>query len=372
MRKRLFILSVIVIVFLLLWGTARQADTALAAGDGDPAVWLRMHRDPGSGAYMPALPDKPSKAARVKRYCGVDASVWDGGSVNWKRARKKSGLRFAIIRAGYRTYSAGGRLHKDRYFARNIKKAHAAGMRTGAYIFSQARNVREARQEAFYLIRQVKPYRNLIDMPLVMDYEFAGGRSGRLYRAHLSRARATENVIAFNKVIRKAGYTPMIYANTSFLSSNLSMKKLKCPVWVAQYARRVTYRGRYQFWQYSERGNAAGFPPRVDMDYWYTSDLNRYVRKKPAPYRGKVTLSAGNVGVTTAQIKWSPAGGATAYAVFRARERGKYRRIANVKGLSFRDRGLRANTQYGYKVLAFKGSKSGLYSNVVKMHTGKR
>ena len=40
-------------------------------------------------------------------------------------------------------------------------------------------------------------------------------------------------------------------------------------VWVAQYYSKVTYKGRYDVWQYTSKGKVDGISGNVDMNYWY-------------------------------------------------------------------------------------------------------
>lgn len=62
----------------------------------------------------------------------------------------------------------------------------------------------------------------------------------------------------------------MIYASTSWLNNNLDMRQLSAyRVWVAQYYSKVTYKGRYDVWQYTSKGKVDGISGNVDMNYWY-------------------------------------------------------------------------------------------------------
>ena len=74
---------------------------------------------------------------------GVDVSAHQG-AIDWEQVRA-SGIRFAMIRLGYRGYR-DGLLHVDEQVQQNLAGARAAGLRIGAYFFSQAINT----EEAFY------------------------------------------------------------------------------------------------------------------------------------------------------------------------------------------------------------------------------
>jgi len=66
---------------------------------------------------------------------GVDVSAFQG-KIDWKKV-KNSGIEFAIVRLGYRGYESG-KLVEDEYAKKNLDGAAEAGLKVGAYFFSQA------------------------------------------------------------------------------------------------------------------------------------------------------------------------------------------------------------------------------------------
>lgn len=109
-----------------------------------------------------------------------------------------------------------------------------AGLKVGVYMFSQAINEQEAIEEADYLLERV--YKYDITLPLVIDYEYASGNTGRLYDANLSREQATAVVNAFCARVTQYGYTGMVYANRSMLTNDLNTSDIedKYRVWLCQ------------------------------------------------------------------------------------------------------------------------------------------
>ena len=77
---------------------------------------------------------------------GIDVSSHQG-EIDWQQVAA-AGVRFAVIRAGYRGYGEEGTLVTDSRFDENISGALAAGLDVGVYFFSQAVTVEEAREEA--------------------------------------------------------------------------------------------------------------------------------------------------------------------------------------------------------------------------------
>jgi len=194
---------------------------------------------------------------------GIDVS-YAQGVIDWNKVAN-AGIKFAIIRAAFRGYGTG-RIVADEWFERNIKGATAAGIKVGVYFFSQAINETEGAEEADYIINQIKHYK--VTLPVVIDTEYVSDSRAR--GNSISKTTRTAAVKAFCERSLQRGYTPMIYASTSWLNNQLDMSKLsKYKVWVAQYYNRVTYTGKYQCWQYTSSGHVDGINTKVDMNYWY-------------------------------------------------------------------------------------------------------
>ena len=101
---------------------------------------------------------------------GIDVSKHQG-SINWSQV-KNDGISFAFIKIAGRGYETG-KLYYDTRYKENLSGANAAGIRTGAYFFSQATTVQEAREEASMIIDALKGYK--ISYPVVFDWETAKG-----------------------------------------------------------------------------------------------------------------------------------------------------------------------------------------------------
>ncbi|MEG1469829.1 MAG: glycoside hydrolase family 25 protein [Anaerovoracaceae bacterium] len=199
---------------------------------------------------------------------GVDVSYAQGGSVDWAKV-KRSGMDYAFIRVGARSYGAGGRLIEDDFYKRNIEEAQKNGIQVGIYFYSQAINKFEARIEANYTLKLIAGYN--IDLPVVMDYEFGGGSSGRLKAANLSKSEMTDNALTFMQTIEDAGYKSAFYTYLNLLRNNVYSGTIssKYPIWLAQYNDYASFDGSYQIWQYTSGGNVYGTPGRTDCNFWY-------------------------------------------------------------------------------------------------------
>lgn len=191
---------------------------------------------------------------------GIDVSKHNG-TINWN-AVKNAGVSFVIIRCGYRG-STQGALVEDAMFRTNIEGAQAAGLKVGVYFYSQAVNEVEAVQEASMVLSLVKNYK--ISYPIFIDTEQSGGRADRI-----SRETRTAVCRAFCETIKNGGYTPGIYSSKSWFMNNLNVSSLSAyKIWLAQYATKPTYTGRYDLWQSTDKGRISGISTNVDLNYSY-------------------------------------------------------------------------------------------------------
>ena len=192
---------------------------------------------------------------------GIDVSKWQG-TINWS-AVKAAGVDYVIIRVGYRGSSAGA-LIDDSKFASNIQGAKAAGLKVGVYFVTQAINDVEAVYEASMVLDRIKGYS--LDLPVFIDVEASGGRGDTI-----DKNTRTSVIIAFCETIRSAGYTAGIYANKTWLTTRMDVSKFgNYKIWVAHYSSVCGYTGRYDYWQYTEKGTISGINGYVDMDLRYS------------------------------------------------------------------------------------------------------
>ncbi len=192
---------------------------------------------------------------------GIDVSKWQG-NIDWN-AVKAAGVQYVIIRVGYRGSTAGA-LIDDSKFASNIQGAKAAGLGVGVYFVTQAVNDVEAVYEASMVLDRIKGYS--LEYPVFLDVEPSNGRGDKI-----DKATRTAVCIAFCETIRNAGYTPGIYANKTWFETKMNTSQLSSyKIWVAHYSSVCGYTGRYDYWQYTDKGRIAGVSGNVDLDLKYT------------------------------------------------------------------------------------------------------
>lgn len=212
-----------------------------------------------------STPQKTSGSNSKQTGKCIDVSYWQGkiSKTNWEKVKKT--CEYAICRASY-TSQDEFKLNADSTFATNFTNAQAAGLKVGAYHYSQATSVDEAKKEAEYICNILKKYKP--DFYVVCDFEY-----GKRLNSKIGK-KASDIANAFCDVVKAHGYEPCIYANTSTLNTNLTAPKY--PVWVAQYANKCTYKGDKVMWQYTSSGKVDGIDGKVDLSYVYVEAKHSY------------------------------------------------------------------------------------------------
>ena len=150
---------------------------------------------------------------------GIDISSFQG-NIDWQQVRA-DGVEFAFIRAAYRGYGTG-KLVEDDKCVENIQGAHAAGVQTGIYVYTQAINEAEVLEEAQTAIRIASEQG--VELPVVIDVEKVNDSEAR--GNALSVEERTALVKTFCDTVAAAGFTPMIYHNTEMGAMMLDLEQL--------------------------------------------------------------------------------------------------------------------------------------------------
>lgn len=194
---------------------------------------------------------------------GVDVSAWQG-EIDWD-AVARDGVSFAMIRAGYRGYTAGN-LNVDSYFERNLNGAKDAGLDVGVYFYSQAITPQEAVEEAELVLELLDGEQ--LDLPIVFDWELPASKNART--RGLSRDTLTACAEAFCETIADAGYDPMVYFYMSLGYEEYHLDELgDYPFWLAQYSSTPSFYYDYDIWQYTDKGVVEGIDGGVDMNLMF-------------------------------------------------------------------------------------------------------
>lgn len=292
----------------------------------------------------------------------VDVSKYQE-DIDWAKV-KADGVDSVIIRCAYRGYGSSGSLVTDPIFTKHIEGALAAGLHVGVYIYSQAITEAEGVGEANKCLDVCADYLDQLDLPVVMDVEYAepdGKAGGRLYDADLSKSEQTAICQAFARTIYDAGYQPMIYANRSMLTNDMNASVLSDEgeqIWLAHYTTNTDYSASpYILWQYSSSGTVSGISGAADMDFIFTKDLEQEV-----PVWKNISASG-----TSVKLTWENVAGADGYEIQRSTDGETWSSLAALEAgaaVSYMDTAVNEGNTYSYQIRAyFDEEGSTVYGN---------
>lgn len=203
---------------------------------------------------------KSGEASTIKEH-GIDVSKHNG-SINWEKV-KKSGVDFAIIRAGYsHTVDNKVDITIDKKFNENYEGAKKSGIKVGVYLYSYATTVQQAREDAFALAEFIKGKK--FEYPIYYDMEDD-------CQANLTTSLRTQIAYAFMTEMKAKGYYAGVYANEYWYKSKLTYERLleTGAIWFAKWRSNnkadINY-CEYGLWQYSNNGKVDGISGRVDLN----------------------------------------------------------------------------------------------------------
>ena len=187
---------------------------------------------------------------------GIDVSKHNG-NINWKNVKASGKVDFVILRAGY----GKSVTQKDPKFDSYYLGAKSEDIPVGAYWYSYATTVAEAKQEAEVCIQCLRGKQ--FEYPIYFDLEeqkaFATGKKN-----------CSAMVRAFCDALEAAGYWVGLYISRSPLQTYIEDDiKTRYALWVAEYASKLNYSGEVGMWQYSSKGSISGISGSVDLDECY-------------------------------------------------------------------------------------------------------
>lgn len=184
----------------------------------------------------------------------IDVSTWQG-NIDWSKV-KADGVQGAIIRAGFGNVAS----QKDNKFERNYTNAKAVGMPIGAYWYSYATSVADAKKEAEVCLSILKGKQ--FEYPIYYDLEDPS-------MTGCGKSVLTQIATTFCETLENAGYYVGIYSNPNWLKNYLDYNTVKkYTLWLAHWGvSEPSY--KCGLWQYSSSGSVSGISGRVDMNWGY-------------------------------------------------------------------------------------------------------
>lgn len=189
---------------------------------------------------------------------GIDVSSWQD-IIDWNKV-KNSGVEFAMIRIGW-GHDDNNQMEIDNQYERNIKEAKKAGVKVGLYFYSYAKDIKEAKEQAKWILKTVN--KKKLDLPIAFDWEDWGNFMD--YKFNLIDINSIAKT--FMKEIEKKGYESMNYGSARYLENIWNLPKY--PTWLAYYTENNDYNNDFMIWQISNKGIVDGINGYVDLNILY-------------------------------------------------------------------------------------------------------
>ena len=210
---------------------------------------------------FPAYYDGDQKISHL----GADLSEFQG-DVDFEKM-KAAGVEFVMLRIGGRSYGNDGTLYGDSAFDGNYEKAKAAGLKVGAYFFSQATSTDDAKEEASFALSKLGSKK--LDYPLAFDWENIAEDTART--DNVTGNELTAIAEAFCDTVTDAGYKSIVYSNTQQMFVMYDFETMKdYDFWLADYRDFPNMYYKFDMWQYTKEGAIDGVNGTVDLNLSFT------------------------------------------------------------------------------------------------------
>jgi len=195
-------------------------------------------------------------------FVGIDISKWQG-TINYQKT-VDAGIDFVMIKLGG-SNGINGDYYIDPKFIDNIKAYQELNIPVGVYFYSYANNITKAKEDALWVIEQIKEYN--IELPIALDWE----NWSSFNKFNISFKTLSEIGDVFIKTLEKNGYHGMIYGSKNYLEKIWDTKNHD--VWLAHYTDKTDYSGKYIMWQLTSGGVIKGITENtVDVDILYRNN----------------------------------------------------------------------------------------------------
>ena len=198
-------------------------------------------------------------------HLGIDMSEYQG-EIDFVKA-KEAGVEFVMLRIGGRFYGSDGGVYEDKAFDNYYEQAKAAGLKVGAYFFSQAVSAEDAKEEADLAINKLNGRK--LDYPIAFDWENIAEDDART--DNITGDELTVIAKAFCDEVIEAGYKPIVYANSAQMFIMYDFETMKdYDFWLADYREFPSMYYKFDMWQYASDGEIDGVEGVIDMNLSFT------------------------------------------------------------------------------------------------------
>lgn len=225
--------------------------------DANVIVKAKIDKNTSSGSKYP-IKNFIKDYKNDNTLIGVDVSVWQG-NIDWNKV-KKSGVSFAIIRIGY-GYTSSHNLVMDSKFERNLKGAKKAGLKVGVYFYSHAKNIKEAKEQAEWVVKKLNGEK--LDLGIAFDWEIWS----KFMSYKISFSDLNDIANSFLDTVKEKGYDGLNYGSAIY--HKYIWNTPSYDTWLAFYTKNNTYEGKYYIWQVTSSGKVDGIKGRTDLNVLY-------------------------------------------------------------------------------------------------------
>lgn len=180
------------------------------------------------------------------------------------KSKERETVYFSDVLEKYKNNKVGLDLSKwqgDEMFKKNISEALKYKIPVGVYFYSYASNIKEARNDARWVIKQIKDYK----VKLGVSFDWEDWSYFNSYNISFHDLNEISN--AFMDEISKAKYKTMLYSSKNYLE--LIWNNKKYDTWLAHYTDKTNYLGKYKYWQICDTGRVDGINGNVDINIMY-------------------------------------------------------------------------------------------------------
>lgn len=215
---------------------------------------------------------------------GIDVSFRQG-EIDWE-AVAKDNVNFAMVQASY------GSNGVDKMFHHNMKAIEKTSINRGAYHYSFASSVDEAKQEAQHFLEVISEHKFNYPVALMMqDYSIS----------NLDENSVTSIIETFCNIVENAGYYVCVYYNLNWGISYISPEiTQQFDLWIAQWNVAVPYSSsNIGIWQYSDHGHINGIKGNANLNISYKDYPSIIAESK----QGETGISESQVNIEFPQNK---------------------------------------------------------------------
>lgn len=201
---------------------------------------------------------------------GIDVSQFQG-TIDWERVKPQ--ISFAILRLGW--IGRPGNHTLDAAFERNYYECSRLGIPVGVYVYNYSDTAESIRSGAEWTLDRL--WGRALQLPVYLDMEDET-------LIPLGRDTLTGLCVAYNTVIERGGYWAGVYANYIWFENYLDRAEIRrrYTTWIADYRYEPEkYKGEYDMWQYSDRGQIDGIQGPVDTNILYRDLIREIEASRP-------------------------------------------------------------------------------------------